>query len=88
MAQEAREQGAELVIGIPVMDLEAGANYNGLIGERAVGMAVLDHPQNVRHPTPWYVIRSNVMSYLNPALLTYEPLTIAAEKSLDLQDES
>lgn len=31
LAQEAREQGAELVLGIPVMDLETGAYFNGLI---------------------------------------------------------
>lgn len=31
LAQEAREQGTELVIGIPVMDLEARAYFNGLI---------------------------------------------------------
>jgi len=31
LAEEAREQGAELVIGIPVMDLEARAYFNGMI---------------------------------------------------------
>lgn len=31
LAEEAREQGTELVIGIPVMDPEARAYYNGLI---------------------------------------------------------
>ncbi len=31
LAEEAREQGAELVIGIPVMDLEARTYFNGLI---------------------------------------------------------
>jgi apolipoprotein N-acyltransferase len=31
LAEEAREHGAEVVIGIPVMDLEARAYFNGLI---------------------------------------------------------
>jgi apolipoprotein N-acyltransferase len=31
LAEEAREQGTELVLGIPVMDLEARAYFNGLI---------------------------------------------------------
>lgn len=31
LAEEAREQGTELVIGIPVMDLEARTYFNGLI---------------------------------------------------------
>jgi apolipoprotein N-acyltransferase len=31
LAEEAREQGAELVIGIPIMDLKARAYFNGII---------------------------------------------------------
>lgn len=36
LQEEARERGTELVIGIPVMDLEAGAYYNGLLSVGSV----------------------------------------------------
>jgi hypothetical protein len=28
--------------------------YTGKLGEEAVGVAILDHPQNPRHPTYWH----------------------------------
>lgn len=61
-----------------------GCDYHGVLDGRECGMAILDHPDNPRHPTPWYAIRSD-MSYLNAALLTYEPLTIDAQETLTLQ---
>ena len=60
-------------------------DYSGLIGGQSVGVAFLDHPSNPRHPTPWYLIRSPVMGYINAALLNDEPLTLAAGKSLALR---
>jgi hypothetical protein len=58
-------------------------DYNGLIGGRPVGIAMLDHPDNRRYPTPWYAIRSE-MSYLNAAFLTYQPYTLPAGESFSL----
>jgi hypothetical protein len=51
-------------------------DYNGLIAGEPVGLALLDHPDNPRHPTPWYVIRSPVMGYMNAALLNDEPMNL------------
>jgi apolipoprotein N-acyltransferase len=48
LAQEAQEQGTELVIGIPVMDLEARAYYNGLV---SVGSA--EDVYRKRHLVPF-----------------------------------
>lgn len=60
-------------------------DYNGLIDGKAVGLAFLDHPDNPRHPTPWYAIRDSVMSYINAALLTDEPLTLNAGEHMTLR---
>ncbi len=62
----------------PAMD------YNGKLGEASVGIAIVDHPENPRYPTPWYAIRAD-MSYLNAALLTYEPKRIAAGEFFTLR---
>ncbi|QDV45585.1 hypothetical protein Enr13x_54640 [Stieleria neptunia] len=51
-------------------------DYSGVIDGDRVGMAILDHPDNPRHPTPWYIIRSPVTGYMNAALLNDEPMTI------------
>ena len=63
-------------------------DYSGEVGEITSGggggIAILDHPRNPRHPTPWYAIRSN-MSYLNAALLTHASLEIKARESLTLR---
>lgn len=61
------------------------ADYNARLGDSDVGVAMIDHPENPRHPTPWYLIRGNPMSYMNAALLTYEPLVIPAGKSMTLR---
>ncbi len=52
---------------------------------RPAGVAVLDHPANLRHPTPWYVILGKDMRYFSPAFLFYEPYTLPAGKTLTLQ---
>jgi hypothetical protein len=59
--------------------------YQGIIGDQAVGIAVCDHPKNLNHPSPWYVIRARPMSYFSPAVICYGPHTIAAGESLTLR---
>lgn len=49
------------------------------------GIAVFDHPDNLRHPSPWYVHDSAPMSYFSPAVLFNEPLVLAAGQSLKLR---
>ena len=53
-----------------------GLDYSGLVDGRPAGIAILDHAGNPRTPTPWYVIRSAPMSWFNPAVLCYEPLSL------------
>lgn len=48
------------------------------------GIAICDHPENLRHPSPWYVHDSPPMSFLSPAVLFNEPLVLAAGQSLKL----
>lgn len=51
---------------------------------RPAGIAILDHPANPRHPTPWYIILGQGMKYFSPALLYYEPYTLPAAQTLKL----
>jgi hypothetical protein len=48
------------------------------------GIAIIDHPANLRHPSPWYVHDNPPMSYYSPAVLFNEPLVLDAGKSLKL----
>ena len=60
-------------------------DYNGEIGGRAAGIAICDHPDNLNHPSPWYVIRSNEMSYYSPAVICYGPYTLKAGEHVTLR---
>ncbi len=46
------------------------------------GIAIFDHPGNLRHPTTWY---PNEMPFFSPAILFQEPLTLPAQSSLTLR---
>jgi type 1 glutamine amidotransferase/HEAT repeat protein len=50
---------------------------------RAAGLALFDHPGNLRHPVPWYV--SQGMPYFSPAVLFHEPYTLTAGRKLTLR---
>jgi type 1 glutamine amidotransferase len=63
----------------------AAVDYSGLINGRPVGAAILDHPENPRAPTPWYVIRSAEMSFFSPALICFGPLTLPSGQRLTLR---
>ena len=60
-------------------------DYNGLIARQPCGIAILDSPRNLNHPTPWYAIRSDVMSYYSPAVICYGPHTLEAGESFTLR---
>ncbi len=49
------------------------------------GMTILDHPENPRHPSPWWVRNGKNYSILQPSLCYHEPLHLAADGSLTLQ---
>jgi hypothetical protein len=63
----------------------AALDYSGLVGGRPAGVAILDHPANPRSPSPWYVIRSEEMSFFTPALLCFEPLTLRPGEAIVLR---
>ncbi len=59
-------------------------DYHGLVDGEALGVAVCDHPENLNHPTPWYVIRAQPMSYFSPAVICYGPHTLKAGQTFTL----
>ncbi len=80
--------------------LDDGCSYDRPTGQRSrwadlsgpdAGVAVLDHPSNVRHPVPWYGgTRSPIYgpgwgNFLNAALLFEEPMTLAPDTPLTLR---
>lgn len=56
-------------------------------GDRAGGVAIFDHPDNLRHPSPGFVIMDPKVpfGYFSPALLFNQPYTLSACKSLMLR---
>ena len=54
----------------------------GLPNGREAGITIFDHPDNLRHPSPWYVEKG--MPYFSPAVLFDKPYTIDARESLEL----
>jgi type 1 glutamine amidotransferase len=60
-------------------------DYSGILGGQPTGIAIVDHPQNPRIPTPWYIIRSAEMSFFTPALLCYEPMLLRAGERIALR---
>ena len=63
----------------------AAVDYSGLVDGTPAGIAILDDPRNPRSPTPWYVIRSDEMSFFSPAVLCYGPITLDAGQGLTLR---
>lgn len=53
-------------------------DYSGPCGGQQVGIAIFDHPMNLRHPTPWHV--------RNYGLMSANPFGHAAYKSSLLKD--
>ena len=47
------------------------------------GIAIFDHPANLRHPSPWYP--NDKLPFFSPALLFHEPYILKAGKSLTLR---
>jgi hypothetical protein len=47
------------------------------------GIAIFDHPENLRQPSPWYL--NEQLPYFSPALLYNEPLTLAPKQAFTLR---
>lgn len=64
----------------------AGAfEYSGLVGDQEVGVAILCDPGNLNSPSPWYAIRSGVMSFFTPAVLCDAPHELSKGEGFDLR---
>lgn len=60
-------------------------DYSGQIDDRIGGVAVIEHPSNPRRPTPWYLIDTPEIGFLNAALLNDQPLQLERGDELNLK---
>jgi len=63
-------------------------NFGGRAdGDKDFGIAIFDHPDNPRHPSPGFVIMDPKVpfGYFSPALLFNKPYTLPAGKSFSLK---
>lgn len=63
-------------------------DFNGQVAPgKTAGIAIFDHPKNLRHPSPWYVSMNAKIpfGYFSPAPLFNEPYTLKAGQSLALR---
>lgn len=61
-----------------------GFDYSGEVNGEEVGIAILSDPANLNAPSPWYAIRTNVMSFFTPAVICYGPVSLKRGESFDL----
>jgi len=54
---------------------------------KAAGITIFDHPDNLRYPSPWFVIINPKVpfGYFSPAVLFNKPYTLPAGQKLSLQ---
>lgn len=62
---------------------DLSGKFDGGINQTG-GIAIFDHPQNPRHPTPWYG-GTGPGHYFNAAFLFNEPMTVSAADKLRFQ---
>ena len=60
-------------------------DYSGIFDGQAAGIAILDHPENLNAPSPWYAINNNPMKYFSPAVICYKPHTLPAGQTFTLK---
>ena len=60
-------------------------DYSGVLRGQPCGVAILDHAANLNHPTPWYVIRNQHMTYFSPAVINDAACTLKAGRQLVLR---
>ena len=61
-----------------------GMDYSGVFDGNAAGIAILDNPENLNSPTPWYAINLNPMKYFSPAVICFNPHTLPAGETFTL----
>ena len=64
-----------------------GLDLSGSVGAREAGIAILDHPDNLNAPTPWYIVMAQEQSFAftEAALLYYDPVRIEAGDGFSLR---
>ena len=60
-------------------------DYAGTLENREIGIAMVDHPDNLNSPSPWYIIDNKMMKYFSPAVLCYHPHTLKAGEAMTLR---
>ncbi len=66
--------------GVPALWSDLSGKLDGG-PDQTGGVAIFDHPDNPRHPTPWYGATGSG-HYVNAAVLFHEPLRVAAGETL------
>lgn len=70
-------------IGHPALWADLAGTFDG--GNKVTGgIAMFDHPENLRHPQPWYGA-TGAGHYFNAAFLFHEPLSVAKGQTLNLK---
>lgn len=69
--------------GIPALWCDLSGTFDGGADKQG-GVALFDHPGNVRHPSPWYGA-TGAGHYVNAAFLFHDPLQVAAGQTLRLR---
>lgn len=78
------EKGPVNLVGGTFRGKANSMDFSGVFDEKPAGIAILDHPENLNTPTPWYAITGKPMKYFSPAVICYKPHTIPAGKTLNL----
>jgi hypothetical protein len=71
---------SERPVGIPAQWCDLSGVFDGGEGQNG-GIAIFDHPQNLRSPSPWYG-GTGSGHYFNAAFLFHEPLEVEAHEML------
>jgi len=71
-------------IGVIFNTFDLSGTLDGGI-EQQGGVAILDHRQNIRHPSPWYGGTEQYQNYLNAAFLFHEPLEVEEGETLSFR---
>ena len=82
------DSDGKITEGKPRIRVKARAvDYSGLIGGKAAGVAILDHPENLNAPTPWYIINTgnDGMRFFSPAVIHNAPHLLEAGETMILR---
>ncbi|MBW3622470.1 MAG: PmoA family protein [Armatimonadetes bacterium] len=77
-------RNADYVAGEPDRWCDLSGQMDGA-PDRHGGMAFLDHPENPRHPVPFYARTRPLDNFMNAALLFHEPLKLKEGEELRLR---